>query len=116
MGGGVKDTLELLKEHLKYVCWMGHDEEQEQVLKVAIKEIKELRKTQVATDDGLTAAYMLARKEAEDEIKALRAENERLREALRQYACDGECANCYGPVQDTKYCGKIARTALGEEK
>lgn len=38
------------------------------------------------------------------------------RAALRQYACDGECANCYGPVQDTKHCGKIARAALGEEE
>jgi len=43
-------------------------------------------------------------------------ENERLREALRVYACTDECANCYGPVQGTKHCGMIARAALGEDK
>lgn len=36
--------------------------------------------------DDLTVVYLWARKEAEDEIKALRAENERLREALRPFA------------------------------
>lgn len=34
-------------------------------------------------EDDLTVVYLWARKEAEDEIKALRADNERLREALR---------------------------------
>ena len=35
-------------------------------------------------DDDLTVVYLWARKEAEDEIERLRAENERLREVLRE--------------------------------
>ena len=42
------------------------------------------------SDDDLTAAYLLARKDADDVIKALRAENERLREALFAIVCNTE--------------------------
>lgn len=42
------------------------------------------------SDDDLTAAYLLARKDADDEIKALRAEVERLREALFAIVCNTE--------------------------
>ena len=57
--------------------------------------------------DDLTVVYLWARKEAEDEIKALRAEIERLREALREIV-----------ASDWKngICADIARAALGEEK
>ena len=113
----MKDTLELLKEHLKYVCWMGHDEEQEQVLRAAIKEIKELRKSQAAAEDGLTTAYMLARKDADDEVERLREENEKLRAALRTFikqwnACgsNNDFGRYFANVR------KQAVAALGEEK
>lgn len=72
----------------------------------------------MSSDDDLTVVYLWARKEAEDEIKALRAENERLREVLLSIACtdaDCSCVNMFdGP---TEYCvyGK-ARAALGEKK
>ena len=35
-----------------------------------------------------------------------------LEAALRVYECSGKCANCYGAVRNTKYCGQIARAAL----
>ena len=37
---------------------------------------------------------------------------ERLEAALRLYACESTCPNCYGQVQDTRYCGWTARKAL----
>ena len=38
---------------------------------------------------------------------------EELQAALRLYACESTCQNCYGQVQDTRYCGLTARNALG---
>ena len=37
---------------------------------------------------------------------------EKLEAALRLYACENTCPNCYGQVQDTRYCGWTARKAL----
>jgi hypothetical protein len=37
---------------------------------------------------------------------------EKLEAALRLYACEKTCPNCYGQVQDTRYCGWTAREAL----
>ena len=37
---------------------------------------------------------------------------EKLEAALRLYACPSTCPNCYGQVQDTRYCGWTARQAL----
>ena len=37
---------------------------------------------------------------------------EKLEAALRLYACEKTCPNCYGHVQDTRYCGWTARKAL----
>ena len=37
---------------------------------------------------------------------------EKLEAVLRVYACEGTCPNCYGAVQDTRYCGWTARKAL----
>ena len=37
---------------------------------------------------------------------------EKLEAALRLYACESTCPNCYGQVQDTRYCGWTARKAL----
>jgi len=37
---------------------------------------------------------------------------EKLGAALRLYACESTCPNCYGQVQDTRYCGWTARKAL----
>jgi len=37
---------------------------------------------------------------------------EKLEAALRLYACEKTCPNCYGQVQDTRYCGWTARKAL----
>ena len=37
---------------------------------------------------------------------------EKLEAALRLYACESTCPNCYGQVQDTRYCGWTARQAL----
>ena len=37
---------------------------------------------------------------------------EKLEAALRLYACKSTCPNCYGQVQDTRYCGWTARKAL----
>ena len=37
---------------------------------------------------------------------------EKLETALRLYACESTCPNCYGQVQDTRYCGWTARKAL----
>ena len=68
-------------------------------------------------DDDLTLVYMWARRDADDEIKKLRAENERLREALRYYA-----KNHYPNVDDGPWgpnsndFGDVARAALGEDK
>lgn len=63
--------------------------------------------------DDLTVVYLWAKKEAEDEIKALRAENERLREALRKIAIlDGSD----GIIPQRGRLGKIARNALDEGK
>jgi hypothetical protein len=36
----------------------------------------------------------------------------KLEAALRLYACESTCPNCYGRVQDTRYCGWTARKAL----
>jgi hypothetical protein len=36
----------------------------------------------------------------------------KLEAALRLYACESTCPNCYGQVQDTRYCGWTARKAL----
>jgi hypothetical protein len=47
-------------------------------------------------------------KDAADRIEKLEA-------ALRLYACEKTCPNCYGQVQDTRYCGWTARVALGEK-
>ena len=44
----------------------------------------------MAAEDDLSVVYLWARKEAEDEIKALRAENERLRDALHAIVCNTE--------------------------
>ena len=65
----------------------------------------------------LSVVYLWARKEAEDEIKALRAENERLREALRYYAKNHYPDINAGPwgVNSNDF-GDVARAALGEEK
>ena len=72
----------------------------------------------MTTDDDLTAAYMLARKDADDEIKALRAENAQLREVLMSISCKDADCSCIGlfgtPVEHCVH-GK-ARAALGEEK
>ena len=40
---------------------------------------------------------------------------EKLKAALRLYACEKTCPNCYGEVQHTRYCGWTARTALEGE-
>ena len=88
-------------------------------------------------EDDLTVVYMWARKEAEGEIKALRAkverlrelsaematrciekdrEKERLREALRSIACtDADCSCVKSFGSPTEHCvyGQ-ARAALGE--
>jgi len=37
---------------------------------------------------------------------------EKLEAALRLYACESTCPNCYGRVQETGYCGWAARKAL----
>jgi hypothetical protein len=39
--------------------------------------------SKIDEEDDLTLAYMWGRKDADDEIKKLRAENERLREGMR---------------------------------
>ena len=44
------------------------------------------------SDDDLTAAYLLARKDADDEIKALRAEIERLREEAERLRAERDIA------------------------
>jgi hypothetical protein len=73
--------------------------------------------TMAEDDDDLTLVYMWARRDADDEIKKLRAENERLREALRYYA-----KNHYPNVDDGPWgpnsndFGDVARAALGEDK
>jgi hypothetical protein len=46
-----------------------------------------------------------------DEIEHLRAENERLREALRHYACDCEINQCEVNDESDTICGRIARAA-----
>jgi hypothetical protein len=71
----------------------------------------------MAVDDDLTAAYLLARKDADDVIKALRAENERLREALRYYAKNHYPDIDAGPwgLNSADF-GDVARAALGEDK
>lgn len=45
-------------------------------------------------------------------VVALENRIETLEAALRVYECSGKCANCYGAVRNTKYCGQIARAAL----
>ena len=59
--------------------------------------------------DDLTVVYLWARREAEDEIKALRAEIERLREAIRfaVEAIDGD---------DIISAWERLSAALGDEK
>ena len=65
--------------------------------------------------DDLTVVYLWARKEAEDEIKALRAENDRLRDALHriQHSPNGLKVYCRDGHEEAVL---IARAALGEEK
>lgn len=58
-------------------------------------------------EDDLTVVYLWARKEAEDEIKALRSEIERLRDALRAIETISDCH---------ENARQIARAALGEDK
>lgn len=64
-------------------------------------------------DDDLTVVYLWAKKEAEDEIKALRAENERLRKTLQHIAFLDH--PYLGGVAKRGSLGKIAQAALGEE-
>ena len=45
-------------------------------------------------------------------VAKLEARIEKLEAALRLYACESTCPNCYGQVQDTRYCGWTARKAL----
>ena len=63
--------------------------------------VKRLRET----SDDWPAALLELELEAADLIEKLEA-------ALRLYACESTCPNCYGQVQDTRYCGWTARTAL----
>jgi hypothetical protein len=49
--------------------------------------------------------YLSNKRVLDDRIKKLEA-------ALRLYACESTCPNCYGQVQDTRYCGWTARKAL----
>ena len=49
---------------------------------------------------------------AADLIEAQAARIAELEAALRVYECSGKCANCYGAIRDTKYCGQIARAVL----
>ena len=51
------------------------------------------------------AAFDPDQAEAADRIEKLEA-------ALRLYACESTCPNCYGQVQDTRYCGWTAREVL----
>ena len=55
----------------------------------------------------VTAVNKLTRQMAVDEERI-----EKLEAALRLYACESTCPNCYGQVQDTRYCGWTARKAL----
>ena len=68
--------------------------------------------------DDLTVVYLWARKEAEDEIKALRAEVDRLREALFAIVCNTEPDAIkhrdYDHLANAIYVW--ARAALGEDK
>jgi hypothetical protein len=45
-------------------------------------------------------------------VAKLEARIKKLEDALRLYACESTCPNCYGQVQDTRYCGWTARKAL----
>ena len=60
-------------------------------------------------EDPETGLRLSIASEAADRIEALE-------KALTVYACNGDCKNCYGSVQDTGFCGNIARAALGEKK
>jgi len=62
-------------------------------------------------EDDLTLAYLWGRKDAEDVIKRLRAENERLREALRQIA-NYHPSITHGWAEDVRL---IARSALYDQ-
>lgn len=64
--------------------------------------------------DDLTVVYLWAKKEAEDEIKALRAENERLRKTLQHIAFLDH--PYLGGIAKRGSLGKIAQGALGEDK
>ena len=84
----------------------------------------------VKEQDDLTVVYLWARKEAEDEIKVLRAENERLMAerdealaALQFYANPHVWRSCTvymcghgGETRATQDAGAKARAALGEDK
>lgn len=65
--------------------------------------------------DDLTVVYLWAKEEAKDEIKALRAENERLREALHriQHSPNGPKVYCCDGHEEAVL---IARAALGKGK
>jgi len=65
-------------------------------------------------DCDLTLAYMMGAEKEKDTIKALLAENAKLREALKMFACD--CIEtgdlCPAPQNCRNY---LARAALGGE-
>jgi hypothetical protein len=62
------------------------------------------------------AAFDPDQAEAADRIEQLEARVLLLEGALQVYACKDICPNCYGAVQDTRYCGWTARTALKTSK
>jgi len=59
--------------------------------------------------DEVNIAFQMG---AEWERKQSKTRIEKLEAALRLYACEKTCPNCYGQVQDTRYCGWTARKAL----
>ncbi len=68
--------------------------------------VKRLREVGGMSDDGATRWYINPDgPEAADHI-------EKMETALRLYACESTCPNCYGQVQDTRYCGWTARKSL----
>ena len=63
-----------------------------------------------------TASVTAETVEAKAQLQVALARIAELEAALRVYECSGKCANCYGAVRDTKYCGQIARAALAGGK